>query len=71
MTTLQLLSILISIAALFGWISARWLKLPTTIGTMLLTVLCSLALIISPISAAGRISISPHPNLNPGLSETS
>ncbi|RSL15796.1 sodium/proton antiporter (CPA1 family) [Edaphobacter aggregans] len=45
MTTLQLLSILISIAALFGWISARWLKLPTTIGTMLLTVLCSLALI--------------------------
>jgi monovalent cation:H+ antiporter, CPA1 family len=45
MTTLQLVSILISIAALFGWISARWLKLPTTIGTMLLTVLCSLALI--------------------------
>jgi len=45
MTTLQLLSTLISIAALFGWISARWLKLPTTIGTMLLTVLCSLTLI--------------------------
>ena len=45
MTTLQLLSLLISIAALFGWMSARWLKLPTTIGTMLLTVLSSLCLI--------------------------
>jgi CPA1 family monovalent cation:H+ antiporter len=44
MTTLQLLSLLISIAALFGWISSRWLKLPITIGTMLLTVACSLSL---------------------------
>lgn len=45
MTTLQLLSLLISIAALFGWISSRWLKLPITIGTMLLTVACSLCLV--------------------------
>ena len=45
MTTLQLLSLLISIAALFGWISSRWLKLPITIGTMVLTVACSLCLI--------------------------
>ena len=45
MTTLQLLSLLISIAALFGWISSRWLKLPITIGTMLLTVGCSLCLV--------------------------
>ena len=44
MTTLQLLSLLISIAALFGWISSRWLKLPITIGTMLLTVACSLCM---------------------------
>jgi CPA1 family monovalent cation:H+ antiporter len=44
MTTLQLLSLLISTAALFGWISSRWLKLPITIGTMLLTVACSLCL---------------------------
>jgi monovalent cation:H+ antiporter, CPA1 family len=49
MTTLQLLSILISFAALFGWISARWLKLPITIGTMLLTIIASLCLVaISP-----------------------
>jgi monovalent cation:H+ antiporter, CPA1 family len=44
MTILQLISILVAIAALFGWISARWLKLPTTIGTMFLTVVCSLVL---------------------------
>jgi CPA1 family monovalent cation:H+ antiporter len=44
MTILHLISVLVAIAALFGWISARWLKLPTTIGTMLLTVVCSLFL---------------------------
>jgi CPA1 family monovalent cation:H+ antiporter len=44
MTTFQLLSLLASIAALFGWISSRWLRLPITIGTMLLTVACSLGL---------------------------
>ena len=45
MPILQLISVLVAIAALFGWISARWLKLPTTIGTMFLTVLCSLFLV--------------------------
>lgn len=44
MTTLQLLSVLVGTAALFGWVSVRWLKLPITIGTMLLTVLAALAL---------------------------
>lgn len=53
MTTLQLLSILISIAALFGWISSRWLKLPITIGTMLLTVACSLCLLAISAHAPG------------------
>ena len=42
MTTFQLLGLLASIAAVFGWISSRWLRLPITIGTMLLTVACSL-----------------------------
>jgi monovalent cation:H+ antiporter, CPA1 family len=42
MTTLQLLSLLVATAALFGWVSVRWLRLPITIGTMLLTVLVSL-----------------------------
>ena len=45
MPILQLISVLVAIAALFGWISARWLKLPTTIGTMFLTVVCSLFLV--------------------------
>ena len=45
MTILQLISVLVAIAALFGWISARWLKLPTTIGTMFLTVVCSVFLV--------------------------
>jgi monovalent cation:H+ antiporter, CPA1 family len=45
MTILQLISVLVAIAALFSWISVRWLKLPTTIGTMFLTVVCSLFLV--------------------------
>ena len=44
MTTFQLLSLLASIAAVFVWVSSRWLRLPITIGTMLLTVGCSLGL---------------------------
>ena len=55
MTILQLISVLVAIAALFGWISARWLKLPTTIGTMFLTVVCSLILVsIGPYAAGLR-----------------
>ena len=45
MPILQLISVLVAIAALFGWISARWLKLPTTIGTMFLTVVSALFLV--------------------------
>ncbi len=41
MTTLEILSVLFATAALFGLISARVLRLPLTIGTMLLTVLVS------------------------------
>lgn len=44
MTTLQLASLLALTAALFGWVSVRVLRLPLTIGTMLLTVLASLGL---------------------------
>jgi len=44
MTTLAILSLLFATAAVFGLISARWLRLPITIGTMLLTVLISAAL---------------------------
>ncbi|HUX43236.1 MAG TPA: sodium:proton antiporter [Terracidiphilus sp.] len=44
MTTLEVLSVLFATAAFFGLISTRWLKLPLTVGTMLLTVLLSLFL---------------------------
>ena len=43
---LALISVVVAIAALFSWISARFLKLPNTIGTMLLTALTSLALVL-------------------------
>ena len=45
MSKLELISLLVVTAALFGWVSKRWLKLPITIGTMLLTVCGSLALL--------------------------
>jgi CPA1 family monovalent cation:H+ antiporter len=44
MNTLDVISVLAATAALFGWISARFLKLPITVGTMLLTVLASMAM---------------------------
>lgn len=44
MTTLELISVLVTIAAVFGWVSLRWLRFPITIGTMMLTVATSLAL---------------------------
>jgi CPA1 family monovalent cation:H+ antiporter len=55
MTTLQILSVLFATAALFGWISTRWLRLPITIGTMLLTVAASLCL-----AGAGRLVPGMH-----------
>lgn len=51
MNTLEVISILVATAALFGWISSRLLRMPITIGTMLLTVLTSAGL-----AAAGAIA---------------
>jgi CPA1 family monovalent cation:H+ antiporter len=45
MTPLQLFSLMVTTAALLGWVTRRWLKLPLTIGTMLLTVLLSLGML--------------------------
>ena len=50
MSTLALLSIIVTAAALFGWLSVRVCRLPITIGTMLLTVISSVMMI-----ALGRI----------------
>jgi len=45
MSTLEFFSLIVAAAALFGWASRRWLKLPLTVGTMLLTVLASIGLL--------------------------
>ncbi len=41
---LEFFAIIISISALFGYINHRWLKLPTTIGVMLISVVIGIAL---------------------------
>ncbi len=44
MNTLEIISVLVATAALFGWLSSRVLRVPITGGTMLLTVLTMLVL---------------------------
>ncbi len=44
MTTFAILSLVVSFAALFGFVSYRWLRLPTTIGTMILALSTAAAL---------------------------
>ena len=60
MTTLHILGTLIAIAAIFGWISSRWLKLPLTIGCVLLTVVFSLLLEAISAAAPGLHSFAIH-----------
>ncbi|WP_035347193.1 cation:proton antiporter [Edaphobacter aggregans] len=45
MRTLEFFSLIVTTAAVLGWICRRWLRLPLTIGTMLLTVILSLSLL--------------------------
>lgn len=42
----SIISILVILAALFGFINARFLKLPTTIGLMVITLLCTLIVVV-------------------------
>jgi CPA1 family monovalent cation:H+ antiporter len=44
---LALIATIVTLAAVFGLISARWLRFPTSIGTMLLTLLLSVGLVIT------------------------
>jgi CPA1 family monovalent cation:H+ antiporter len=46
MELFNIISILITLSALFGYINHRFIKLPTTIGLMLISILMSLSLII-------------------------
>ena len=41
---LALIAVVVSLAAIFGLVSERWLKLPTVVGTMLLTVVLAVLL---------------------------
>ena len=46
MQPFDIIAVLISLAAIFGYLNYRYIKLPTTIGLMLLGLLFSLAIII-------------------------
>jgi len=46
MTTLNLAAILVTLAALFGYINHRYIRLPTTIGLMVIALAMSLSLIL-------------------------
>jgi CPA1 family monovalent cation:H+ antiporter len=46
MSTLALVSIIVTAAAFFGWMSVRVCRLPITIGTMLLTVISSVMMMV-------------------------
>jgi monovalent cation:H+ antiporter, CPA1 family len=46
MELFNIIAILISLSALFGYVNYRFIKLPTTIGLMFISILMSLALII-------------------------
>src|ERR1700709_1849192 len=43
MSNLDLVSVIVCTAAAFGWTTHRFLRLPASIGTMLLTIAASLA----------------------------
>jgi CPA1 family monovalent cation:H+ antiporter len=45
MTALEFFSLIVTTAALLGWITRRFLRLPLTVGSMLLTVALSLGLL--------------------------
>jgi CPA1 family monovalent cation:H+ antiporter len=45
MTALEIICVLFAIAAVFGMVSVRWLRMPISVGTMMLTVVASGSLI--------------------------
>ena len=47
MSLFAIASVIIVIAALFGYLNARFLKLPTTIGLMLITIVFTLLIVVS------------------------
>ena len=56
MNLFSVVAILVSLAALFSYVNHRWLKLPTTIGLMLIALLLSLGLVL-----ASRLGLGLEP----------
>jgi CPA1 family monovalent cation:H+ antiporter len=67
MNTLEILSIVVATAALFGWVSVRLMRAPITIGTMFLTVVASLSLAaigsVAPGMHAGAVALAKQLDL--------
>ena len=53
MSLFELIAVLLAVAALLGYLNIRYLKLPTTIGIMLLSLLMSLVLVIVGLFVPG------------------
>jgi monovalent cation:H+ antiporter, CPA1 family len=62
---LEFFAIIISISAIFGYVNHKWLKLPTTIGVMLISVVLGIALKL--IESLNPDSISPLRNFLTGF----
>lgn len=54
MTEFDLIAILTTMAALFAWVNYRYVRLPTTIGLMVISLVLSIALV-----ALGRAGLAP------------
>ena len=46
MELFNIIAFLITLSALFGYVNYRFIKLPTTIGLMLISILMSLSLVV-------------------------
>jgi len=62
---LEFFAIIISISAIFGYINHKWLKLPTTIGVMLISVVLGISL--KTLESFNPDSISPLRNFLTGF----
>lgn len=60
----SLIAILISLAAIFSYINFRLIKLPTTIGILLITILTSLVIVILGLVGLGEIHVKAAYALN-------
>ena len=56
METLDLAALVLSLAAVFSYINFRFIRLPTTIGIMLIAMLMSLSLVVMSLFGFGGIS---------------